>query len=204
MMQQLLNVMRAQSKMADNGRAQTRFGLVSSYDPANYSAKVILQPDGLETGWLPVLSMWVGNGWGLFAPPSVGDMVEVGFIQDDSEAGFVNLRGFNDTDRPLTVTSGEFWLQHKNGAFFKLLNNGSATLNDGHGAVITLNGDGTITSSASQWNHTGNVTVNGNIVATADISDHTNKSMANMRSTYNGHNHTDPQGGSVSTPSASM
>lgn len=204
MMQQLLNAVRIQAQMADNARAQTRFGLVSSYDPANYSAKVLLQPDSLETGWLPVLSQWVGNGWGLFAPPSIGDMVEVSFINDDIEAGCINLRGFNDTDRPLTVQSGEFWLQHKNGAFFKLLNNGSATLNDGHGATITLNGDGTITSSASQWNHTGNVTVMGNVIASGDISDHTNKSMASMRNIYNNHTHGDIQGGNTLTPNSSM
>ena len=46
--------------------------------------------------------------------------------------------------------------------------------------------------------------MDGNIVAQGDVSDHGTKSMAGMRTVYNGHTHTDPQGGSVSTPSAAM
>lgn len=203
-MRQLLNVMRMQAMLASGDHASVRLGKVDSYDAVNYSAKVRLQPEDVITGWLPVTSQWVGNGWGMFAPPSIGELVEVHFQEGSIDAGIVNLRFFNDIARPLPVPSGEFWLQHKSGAFFKLTNAGAATFSDAHGASVTLNGDGTITSSASQWNHTGNVTVTGNVVASGDISDHTTKSMAAMRSTYNAHTHTDPQGGSVGTPSAGM
>lgn len=37
-----------------------------------------------------------------------------------------------------------------------------------------------------------------------DLCDTTGKTMSNMRSIYNGHTHTDPQGGTTGTPSASM
>jgi len=204
MMQKLMNAMLQQAAMQNGSKASNRFGLVTSYDPQNYCVKVSIQPEGSETGWLPLLTPWVGNGWGMFAPPKVGDMVEVSFLEGDFEAGYACLRAFNDSDRPLNVPSGEIWFVSATGAFFKLLNNGAATVSDGNGATITLNGDGTITSAATQWNHTGNVKVTGNIVATQDISDHTNKSMAAMRSVYNGHTHSDPQGGSVGTPSAGM
>lgn len=50
----------------------------------------------------------------------------------------------------------------------------------------------------------GNLNVTGNIVAHGDISDHDTKSMLGMRNVYNTHTHTDPQGGSVSVPTASM
>lgn len=53
-------------------------------------------------------------------------------------------------------------------------------------------------------NMSGDLNVAGNIVAQGDISDHNNKSMAGMRTTYNSHTHSDPQGGSVGTPSAGM
>ena len=46
--------------------------------------------------------------------------------------------------------------------------------------------------------------VQGNIVAQGDISDHGNKAMAGMRGTYNGHTHTDPQGGTVPAPNQAM
>lgn len=53
-------------------------------------------------------------------------------------------------------------------------------------------------------NMSGNLNVDGNIVAQGDISDHNNKSMLGMRNTYNSHTHSDPQGGSVGTPTGQM
>lgn len=207
-MNQLLNIMRMQAAMQSGSKAMTRMGLVSSYDKANYCAKVKIQPEGTETGWLPVMSPWVGNGWGMFAPPSIDDMVEVNFLEDDHDVGFLSLRAFNDSDRPLSVPSGEFWLVHKNGQFMKLLNNGKATISDAHGATITLNGDGTITSQASQWTHTGNVTIDGgNLKVAGDITDQYNtntRTVNGMRTVYNGHTHNDPQGGAVAAPNQGM
>lgn len=123
-MQRLLNHMRLQASLAQGGRATVRIGTVSSYRPENYSCKVMVQPENVETGWLPITSPWVGNGWGMFAPPTIGDMVDVHFQEESIEAGFVSQRFYNDSDRPLTVQPGEFWLVHKSGSFVKLLNNG--------------------------------------------------------------------------------
>lgn len=64
--------------------------------------------------------------------------------------------------------------------------------------TIEMNASSSITATTPTF------TVTGNIVANGDISDHTNKSMAAMRSNYNAHTHTDPQGGSVSTPTPGM
>ena len=202
MMRALMNAMRAQADMASSGRASVRLAIVSSYDPGNYCAKVRIQPEDTETGWLPVVSHWVGNGWGLFAPPTPGDLVEVQFQEDDIEAGFVCQRFYNDTDRPLSVQSGEFWLVHKSGSFLKFHNDGT----------VELNAAGTLTSTAPQWNHTGpvhitgNVTVSQNITAGQDIYDRngTKGTLQHIRDNYNAHTHSDPQGGATSTPSNSL
>lgn len=127
-MQGLLNAMRLQADLAGGARAIVRHGIVSSFDPDSYCAKVRVMPEGRETGWLPIVSPWIGNGWGLFAPPSIGDAVEVQFQEDDAEAGYVCQRFFNDSDRPLSVQSGEFWLVHKSGSFLKFHNDGSVEL----------------------------------------------------------------------------
>jgi phage baseplate assembly protein V len=208
MLHQLLNTMRQQADMAGGARAMVRIGIVSGYDPGSYCAKVQLMPEGDETGWLPIVSPWIGNGWGLFAPPSIGDAVEVQFQEDDIEAGFVCQRFFNDSDRPLSVPSGEFWLVHKSGSFLKFHNDGT----------VELNAAGTLTSTAPQWNHTGpvhitgdvtvtgNETVTQNITAGQDIYDRngTKGTLQHVRDNYDVHTHPDAQGGSTGTPSNSL
>lgn len=170
MMQHLLNAQKAAAQQATEGRASTRQGVVSSYDPNAYAVKIMLQPDNVPTGWIPLKSAWIGNGWGLFCPPSIGDAVEVDFQEDDGGVGSVGLRFFNDADRPLPCPSGEFWLVHKSGSLLKFHNDGSVELHTATDLNATVAGNanvavtGNITSSAAQWNHTGPVTVNGNVV----------------------------------------
>jgi hypothetical protein len=146
---------------SNNARAEPKIGLVYSYDPARYAVKVALQPDGNITGWLPLGAVWVGAGWGMYAPPALGEMCLVDFAEGNGEAGHATLRFFNDVDQALPVTSGEFWLVHKSGAFFKLLNTGALALSDGQGASITLNGDGSLSSTADNWDHTGPINISG-------------------------------------------
>ena len=166
MFHQLLNTMRQQADMEGGARAMVRHGIVSGYDPGSYCAKVRVMPEDRETGWLPIVSPWIGNGWGLFAPPSIGDAVEVQFQEDDAEAGYVCQRFFNDSDRPLSVQSGEFWLVHKTGAFFKLTNDGKALINgqaeiDATAPTINITATGNITAQAG-----GNATVQADGTAT--------------------------------------
>lgn len=127
-MQALINAIKGHA--ADtNQTAKTRHGIVTSYDPATYSVNVELQPDKKLTGWIPLVSPWVGNGWGMFCPPSIGDAVEISFQEGDNENGVAGWRFYNDEDRPLPCPSGEFWLVHGTGTYFKLLNDGKILLN---------------------------------------------------------------------------
>ncbi|NOT17312.1 MAG: phage baseplate assembly protein [Sulfuriferula sp.] len=75
---------------------------------------------------------------------------------------------------------------------------------DGAGLPMTIQNTPSVTANTPQFNISGNLNVGQNIVAQGDISDHGNKTMSGMRVTYNGHTHTDPQGGSVGTPSGTM
>lgn len=207
MLHQLLNTMRQQADMAGGARAMVRHGIVSGYDPGSYCAKVRVMPEDRETGWLPIVSPWIGNGWGLFAPPSVGDAVEVQFQEDDAEAGYVCQRFFNDSDRPLTVQSGEFWLVHQSGSLMKFHNDGT----------VELHANTAINSSAPVWNHTGpvnitgdvtitgNETVSGNVKAAGDITDRyttQSRTIAGLRTVYNSHTHNENNaaGGPTNTP----
>ncbi len=71
--------------------------------------------------------------------------------------------------------------------------------------AIELNAP-TITSNASTGIafNTPTVTASADLIAEGEICDHGDKTMSGMRSIYNSHTHTDPQGGSVGTPSESM
>jgi phage baseplate assembly protein V len=62
----------------------------------------------------------------------------------------------------------------------------------------------TLNITANTANVSGNLNVQGNVVAQGDVSDHGNKSMLAMRTVYNAHAHTDPQGGSVGPAAGQM
>lgn len=209
MMNQLMNTMRAQAALASSGRASVRLGIVSSYDHANYCAKVRVQPEDTETGWLPVTSPWIGNGWGMFAPPTPGDLVEVQFQEDSFEAGFVVGRFYNDSDRPLDVPSGEFWLVHQSGSFIKLMNDGKLLVN-GHAEIdataptINITATGNITAQAG-----GNATVQAagtaTIQAPSIILKNAGAALKKLctevfMALYNGHTHTSAASGSQTSP----
>lgn len=125
MMNGMLNHMRLQAMMESAGKVSMRLGVVSSYDQVNDCAKVIVQPEGIETGWLPVASPWVGNGWGLFMPPTTSDLVLVSFQEEDINAGIITMRLFTDDARPLSVPAAEFWLVHQSGSLLKFHNDGT-------------------------------------------------------------------------------
>jgi phage baseplate assembly protein V len=224
-MEALINQFKAIAEMLNNFRATTRIGIVDSYDPSTYSAKVRIQPEDEDnpenslTGWLPVFSPWIGNGWGMFCPPTPGDQVEVQFQEGSFENGIVCLRAYSNVYQPLAVDSGEFWLVHESGTVIKLTNDGNIEITSDQDLNITSNADlvidaegdlnltvkgdvtasiiGTLTASASQFNLTGNVTINGDLNVTGNITDlnGANGSLQNIRTVYNSHIHTDPQGG---------
>lgn len=146
-------------------RYTERHGLVTSYDPQNYLAKVALQPEGQETGWLPIETGHIGEGYGnaVGLTPgdgvSTGDQVIVRFQEGDIESGKIVQRVHSDKDKPPTVSSGEmvFWTKFSSGGsggsggsgagqqiFFR--KDGALIFQDGSGAQIVLSG-GNITTS---------------------------------------------------------
>jgi len=109
-------------------RYSERHGLVTSYDPQRYLAKVTLQPEGQETGWLPIETGHIGQGYGIAIglqpgqggvsssgvggqsgqqSSDQGDQVVVRFQEGDVESGKIVQRVHSDMDTPPTVQSGE-------------------------------------------------------------------------------------------------
>jgi hypothetical protein len=160
----LLNLLRGHATQLDQSWAHPRIAVVTSVDPATFTARVTIQPEAVLSGWLPIASAWVGNGWGMACPPLPGDQVVVIWQEGDSEQGVIIGRLWSGAVPPPNTPPGEIWIVHKTGSFLKLHN------------------DGSIESQAADWTHTGNLHVTG------DVFDG-HGSMAQFRGHYNGHVH---------------
>lgn len=173
------NIVKSHAAGLDGLSGATRFGLVSSFDPSAYAARVMMQPENVLSGWLPILSPWVGAGWGFAAPLTPGDQVLVIAQEGSSEHGVILGRVWSVVDAPVPAPAGELWLKHQTGSFLKLQN------------------DGTIAVSATTVN------IQGNLVVSGDISDRggSHGSVAALRSAHDNHTHADAQGGNTGLPS---
>lgn len=147
-MDRLLNALKGQGANQDQATGAPRFGIVTSVDPSSGTARVTLQPEGVLTGWLPLLSPWVGAGWGLVSFPAPGNQVLVIPQEGDAEHGLILAGAWSSQNTPPLAPVGEFWLVHKTGASIKLQNDGTIRINgdlhvtgdvfDSHGALSAL------------------------------------------------------------------
>lgn len=146
----------------DGASGQTRVGIVTSYDPVQHAARVMIQPEGVLSGWLPISSQWIGNGWGLVASLTPGDQVVVTPQEGAAEQGIITGRLYSTAQQPpqpqnapngsaTPVQAGELAMVHQSGA------------------TIRLCADGTIYLQASTINVQGNIAVTGSITATQNI-----------------------------------
>jgi phage baseplate assembly protein gpV len=169
-------------------RAPARIGRVVSYDEENHRVKVRLEPwvpgdeeedeNGMESGWIPIASMWAGPGWGLFSPPLIGSQVELHFVNGNYNAPFAVGRFWDASHPPLSgVKQGELVARHESGSQFKFHENGDVSLHvEGD---LALTATGSIASSATGgWQHQGDITVDGEVTAgSVALSDHTHSGV---------------------------
>jgi phage baseplate assembly protein gpV len=195
-MQRLQDAIKRLAVANDAMVAQPRFGIVSSVD--GHSVKVIYQPEGVLSGWMPVPSHGV-NGVAIVIPPSLGDQLIIDFAHGDHEQPYVAGRIFSDADpvpaSPVdqqALKSGEFGII---GADFYII---------AQGGQLTLQSTTKIKMDAPQVEITGDVTLSGTaagstgkLVAKGDISDAANAhgTVADLRGDYNAHAHPDVQTG---------
>jgi phage baseplate assembly protein gpV len=124
-MDRFINALKAHAGALDTTQGRPRFGLIVSVDPQRYAARVLLQPEGVMTGWLPVLSPWVGAGWGVVAPPVPGQQVLVLPQDGDGEHGVIIGGAWSDAQSAPNAPVGELWLVHQSGSFIKLVADGT-------------------------------------------------------------------------------
>lgn len=137
MSDRLRNVMRDEAIRTQPSDASPRMATITSYDPTQYAVKVKILPEGQfvdgaagETGWLPLQTDWVGNGWGEMIGPNIGDQVMVLFQEHDAGSGQAARFVFDSKNAPMNPgpPSGERWMVHKNGQLLKFTNDGKVLL----------------------------------------------------------------------------
>lgn len=108
-----------------DARGSFRVGIVKSVNADSYTVKCETQPEGVMTGWLPVFSLWVGNGWGISCLPPPGTQVLIAATHADMENAVVIGGLYSNADRPPTTPRvGEFGLRHSTGTFLRFANDG--------------------------------------------------------------------------------
>ena len=138
--------------------------------------------------------------YGFSSHPFPGCDVVFGFVGGERSQGVVFAT--NDQRYRIHLSEGEVAIYDDMGQKVHLTRAGINV--SGAGLPVTIQNTPHVTLDSALVTVTGSLHVNGSVVADGDISDHTNKSMLGMRSAYNGHTHSDPQGGTVGAPSAGM
>jgi phage baseplate assembly protein gpV len=171
-MDRFINALKGEAGRLDQVQAQPRFGLVTSVDPANATVRVMLQPESVLSGWLPLLSPWVGAGWGMSCPPAPGDQVFVLAQEGDAENGVVVGRAFSNVSSAPQASSGELWLVHQSGSFLKLLNDGTVRISgDLHVAGDVYDQHGSLAALRSHYNQHTHVDSRGGQTSTTSEQD---------------------------------
>ncbi len=187
-----LDVMRREAERILAGKTFPRFGVIENYDPNTYRAKVKIEPEGILTGWLPISSEYVGNGFGIFVGPAPGDTVVCQFIDGDFGMGVIGSgKIFLPTMPPVPCPSGQVMLIHQSGTYFKLLTTGDL---DGYVAGnlnatvqgnvdLTVNGTASVSSPNPISITSPTVEVNGNLVVSGGITFGTGSGGGSMTGT---------------------
>ncbi|GIM47044.1 hypothetical protein DNHGIG_25930 [Collibacillus ludicampi] len=132
-------------------------GIVTSVDPnPPYKVKVMLEPYGIESGWLKVATPYVGNGFGfVFPPPAEGTPVKVIFDLGDIKNGVVIGSVFNDNVKMPSVPYGAAGLVHQSGSSIIFNPDGSVVLSGANGGSLTIDKTGAVSisgkNSSQSW-----------------------------------------------------
>jgi hypothetical protein len=149
-LEQHLNAARREAERVLSNVAQPRMAVVSSYDQDRYAIKARLQPENTETGWMPLGSLSVGNGFGIFAPPAIGDQIFVLFQEGAGGSPVAIASLYSDEDRPVVeglggTPAGEMRIVSSKGARIRLLADGQIEIRQKAGTQVVLKPDGTVT-----------------------------------------------------------
>jgi len=170
-----------------------RYGVISSFNPQNYTVKVLIQPEGTETGFVPLTAPWVGPNFGMVFGPNGGEQVMLHFIDGSLQATIVGGMMFNDSMQPPPITAGQFAVVDSKGSYVRLNNDTTITL----GATGGITSTTPLLKQVGNFEVDGNVQVNGNATASGTVTGQTD--VVGDGKSFKGHTHTAPSGGGTTS-----
>lgn len=220
-MNHLLNHMMLAFNRSQMNVGYAHLGIITSVNPADYTVKVMLQPEEIETGFIPYCT----TSYGWIAPPMGGEQCLVLFERGNNNVPVGALLIFWDGNRAPGVTSpgdtgaGEILLRHSSGSHIKLSSDGKILINgnteiDVTTPVLKITASQTIdltstaatTIQAPTINLKGNVVIDGTLTANNGTITMTNGNIETPDDIIAGgislktHRHPDPQGGDTGEP----
>ena len=190
-MNDLFNMMKAAASAVVGAQGQARWGIVSNVDAARGAVRVMMQPEGVLSGWLPISQQSAGAGMTMLTVPTVGSQAFV--IPDAGDAehgvvvGFAHNDGAQIPKAPATNGTGG-----TPSTALVPLTQGETLIYGTDGTVIRYGG------AAGMYFKPGGGTlmVDGNVACNGDVFDR-HGSLDRLRVHYNAHRHADPQGGTT-------
>lgn len=171
-MERLLNAIKIHADALVQTQAQPRFATITSVDPTSGTARVALQPEGVLSGWLPILYPWAGAGWGMVCPPAPGDQVLILAQEGHAAYGIIIGHIFSSQQRPPAAPSGELWFVHSSGSSIKLLNDGTIQINgDLHVNGDVYDSDGSLSRLRSHYDGHAHTDSRGEVTTTTNQPD---------------------------------
>lgn len=104
-MQALVNNLLMRAAAQAGATFVTRWGVVTGYDPSSYAIKATIQPEDVETGFIPLMSPWVGPNWGAFFGPVEGAQVLILFQEGSDQTPVGAMFAFSTAMPPVSVPS---------------------------------------------------------------------------------------------------
>ncbi|MDR3538812.1 MAG: phage baseplate assembly protein V [Acetobacteraceae bacterium] len=189
MSDRLIAAIKRHAAALDGTRGGFRWGIVQSVDPVNMRVRVMIQPEGVLSGWLPITQTGAGGGLTLVTVPQAGWQAAIVADNDEAEHGVVVGFAHNDASPMPSVANAI-------GGSAAPAQPGETILSGPNGAVLRINENGTIFIAGDTFIE-GNLTVSKDILgqqnvrAVQDITDQnqTHGSVATLRSAYNTHEH---------------
>lgn len=141
-MSSIVDLILRESDGPANARTHPRWAHVTSYNEDTHAVKLRVQPEGTETGWVPLGAIAVGNGFGINAGAKAGDLVLLAYVDGDHDTPTIIGRFFNDKAKPPKVKGGEFAIWHESGTRHVFAKDGSHTATHARGGTMKWDANG--------------------------------------------------------------